>query len=143
METSVACAPLCPPAVKLQVKKTFLLRYIGGKLQNPSHGIEIIGFIFSGRKCQINPLKKHSGSEEPTALSKSHPECGRGEARGGLHPQVHHQVTLHHQVDIKVMWRMLEKQPGSRLGLLSQATKPSQVGVEHPLFRIPGRCFLF
>ena len=57
METSVACAPLCPPAVKLQVKKTFLLRYIGGKLQNPSHGIEIIGFIFSGRKCHINPLK--------------------------------------------------------------------------------------
>ena len=96
METFVACAPLCPPAVKLQVKKTFLLRYIGGKLQNPSHGIEIIGFIFSGRKCQINPLKKHSGSEEPTALSKSHPECGRGEARGDLHPQ----VLLRHRVHI-------------------------------------------
>ena len=101
METSVACAPLCPPAVKLQVKKTFLLRYIGGKLQNPSHGIEIIGFIFSGRKCQINPLKKHSGSEEPTALSKSHPECGRGEARGGFHPQ----VALHHHVSfIIALW---------------------------------------
>lgn len=27
----------------------------------------------------------------------------------------------------EVMWRMLEKQPGSRLGLLAQATQPSQI----------------
>ena len=34
----------------------------------------------------------------------------------------------------KVMWRMLEKQPGSRLGLLSQATQPSQVDQGVALF---------
>ena len=45
-------------------------------------------------------------------------------------PHLHHRPLPHnHCIHIKVMWRMLEKQPGSRLGLLSQATKPTQVGV--------------
>ena len=62
-ETSVAFVLLCPPAVRLQAKKTFLLRYEREKLQNPSHGIESTGWTHGNVKLALKKSLRFGGTD--------------------------------------------------------------------------------